>query len=85
MTFKEFMAARKRSFQSPFEDFRTYIISDPLVPDFTERGALEMFLKKSSSVKIRLHSVVADQAWQAYEAKLHGNEGHRRKNRAHAA
>jgi hypothetical protein len=70
MTFKEFLASRQRSFSRPVHDFRTYITTDPSVPDFTERAELEAFLANSPSLKVRVHNVIAGQAWNTYRLAL---------------
>jgi hypothetical protein len=70
MTFKEYLVARQRSYSMPVQDFRTYIITDPSVPDFTERAALETFLRSAPSLRVQIHNVIAGQAWSAYESAL---------------
>jgi hypothetical protein len=70
MTFKEYLAARQRSYSSPVHDFRTFIVHDPSVPDFTEFAALEAFLATATSQRVRIHNVIARQMWEAYASAL---------------
>jgi hypothetical protein len=70
MTFKEFQAARQRSYSSPVQDFRTYIVTDPCIPDFTDFAALQAFLANSTSQRVRMHNVIARQMWDAYAVAL---------------
>jgi hypothetical protein len=85
MTFKEYLASRQRSFSRPVHDFRTYIMTDPSVPDFTERAALETFLKSAPSLSVRIHNVIAGQAWSAYESALKREKGRPQDGKLHAA
>lgn len=70
MTFREFLAARQRSYSAPVHDFRTYIVNDPSVPDFTEFAALEAFLANATSPRVRMHNVIARQMWEGYASAL---------------
>lgn len=70
MTFREFLATRQRSYSSAVHDFRTYIVNDPSVPDFTEFAALAAFLANSTSQRVRIHNVIARQMWDGYASAL---------------
>jgi hypothetical protein len=84
MTFREFLAARQRSYSTPVQDFRDYIVSDSSVPDFTEFAALHAFLASSTSQRVRMHNVIARQMWEAYVSALN-RKGRLRKEQTSAA
>jgi hypothetical protein len=64
------VSTRQRSYSSPVQDFRTYIVNDRSVSDFTEFAALEAFLASSTLQRVRMHNVIARQMWEAYASAL---------------
>jgi hypothetical protein len=65
MTFKDYLARRRPSYNHAYRSFTAFMCL-PDTPDFRNQRELDSFLSGSSAPSARFHLVLAQTVWQSY-------------------